>query len=485
VQSEFSVERIVLKEYINTDTLLGKFFEPFLFEELPAVDKRSDHLYLKAVEACDLYLGIFGKIYGNENEMGLAPTEIEFDHATVFQKTRLVFLSSHSPEERHPKENILVQKAQAVLVRKKFQNIHELKSAVYASLIRYLEEKRIILTSPFDTTLNFDAQIKDIDGVKLKSFIRLAKEKKGFPIPESESPENVLMHLNLMRNRKLTNAGLLLFAKYPQRFFINSEVRCASFSGLIIEKPIPSYKVFKGTIFELVDQALEFVLNKLDYRIETRAERISIPGSYEIPKEAVAEALVNAIIHRDYTSNGSVQVLIFRNRIEIWNPGSLPMGWTTEKLKQPHPSIPANPFLAEPMYLAGYIERLGTGTSDLVNKCISSGLFEPQFIQQDEFRVVIYRTGIEQVPNKYRTGTEQLSNQVKNLLLVLTKESSRQELMIALKIRHRPTFLYKYLNPAIRGGWIEMSHPQEPNTPNQKYRLTVRGRILQENLRFI
>ncbi len=180
---------------------------------------------------------------------------------------------------------------------------------------------------------------------------------------ETEPVEKIFTHLNLLRNDRLTNAALLLFGKEPQRFFINSEVRCASFAGNIVEKPIPSYKVFKGTIFELVDQALEFVLNKLDYRIETRAEHVSIPGSYEIPKEVVAEAIVNAIAHRDYTSNGSVQVMLFRDRLEVWNPGSLPLGWTTEKLKQLHTSVPANPLLGD--------GNLGYGSK--VHRCRPSG----------------------------------------------------------------------------------------------------------------
>jgi predicted HTH transcriptional regulator len=149
-------------------------------------------------------------------------------------------------------------------------------------------------------------------------------------------------------------------------FFINSEIRCAHFHGTIVEKPIPSYQVYKGTVFELVNQAVDFVLSKLDSSVGTRALDVNIPGRYEIPKEVVAEAIVNAIAHRDYTSNASVQVMLFSDRLEIWNPGSLPLGWTTLKLKQLHTSVPANPLIAEPMYLAGFIERLGTGTIDFV-----------------------------------------------------------------------------------------------------------------------
>ena len=405
VQSEFSAERKALHEYICADPLLGKFFEPFLFELMPAIDQRTDAVYLKEVEQSDIYLGLFGKLYGSENADGISPTELEFDHATKWHKTRLIFLSNHNSADRHPKQINLINKAQEVLIRKKFSTVDELKASVYASLVRYLEEKEIIRTGPFDASFHPSAGLQDIDPEKIQSFVRLAQAKRGFPRAETEPAEKILTHLNLLHNGRLTNAALLLFGKEPQRFFINSEVRCASFAGTIVEKPIPSYKVFKGTLFELVDQALEFVLNKLNYRVETRAESVSIPGRYEIPKEVVAEAIVNAIAHRDYTSNASVQVMVFRDRVEIWNPGALPMGWTTEKLKQLHTSVPANPLLAEPLYLAAYIERLGTGTTDILEKCLSANLPEPQFIQAEDFRSILYRPGTPQVtpqvPRKY------------------------------------------------------------------------------------
>ena len=133
-------------------------------------------------------------------------------------------------------------------------------------------------------------------------------------------------------------------------------------------------------MFELVDQAVDFVLSKLDYSIGTRAEQISIPGKYEIPREIVAEAIVNAVVHRDYTSNGSVQVMLFRDRLEMINPGALPLGWSTDKLKTDHTSIPFNPMLSDPMYLKGYIERIGSGTMDIVRIARDAGLKEPDFV---------------------------------------------------------------------------------------------------------
>lgn len=488
VQSEFSVERKALHEYICADPLLGKFFEPFLFELLPAIDQSADAVYLKEVEQSDIYLGLFGKRYGSENADGVSPTELEFDHATTYFRTRLVFLTNHSSEEREAKENALIHKAQEVLVRKKFSSVDELKAAVYASLVRYLEEKEIIRSGPFDASLHPTASLNELDHEKLKSFVRLAQSKRGFPLPETEPVEKILTHLNLMQDGRLTQAALLLFGKEPQRFFINSEVRCASFAGTIVEKPIPSYKVFKGTVFELVDQALEFVLNKLDYRIETRAENVSIPGSYEIPKEVVAEAIVNAVAHRDYTSNASVQVMVFRDRVEIWNPGALPLGWTTEKLKQLHTSVPANPLLAEPLYLAGYIERMGTGTSDMINKSLAVGLAEPKFIQAEDFKSIIYRTSTPEVTPQdamqdTMQDTMQVTMQLEQLLIALDGVLSREELQDKVGINNRDYFRKAYINEALKLELIEMTIPDKPNSKNQKYRLTDKGKALKEQLK--
>ena len=253
VQSEFSAERRALHEYICADPLLGKFFEPFLFELMPAIDQRADAVYLTELEQSDIYLGLFGRLYGAESVNGLSPTEVEFDHATSWFKTRLVFLTNHTSNERELKENELIQKAQEVLVRKKFSSVEELKSAVYASLVRYLEEKEIIRSGPFDATFHNKASLTDIDEEKVKRFVRIAQSKRGFPLSEAEPIDKILTHLNLFADGRLTHAGILLFGKEPQRFFINSEVRCASFAGTVVEKPIPSYKVFKGSLFDLAD----------------------------------------------------------------------------------------------------------------------------------------------------------------------------------------------------------------------------------------
>jgi ATP-dependent DNA helicase RecG len=85
--------------------------------------------------------------------------------------------------------------------------------------------------------------------------------------------------------------------------------------------------------------------------------------------------------HRDYASNASVQVMLFSDRLEVWNPGELPSPLTPELLRVPHASIPRNPLLAEPLYLARYIEKAGSGILDMIALCREAGLAEPEFRQ--------------------------------------------------------------------------------------------------------
>lgn len=488
VQLEFASERQALHDYIVADALLGRFFDLFLFEHIPASNKNAASIYLREVEHCPIYLALLGTSYGFQDAQGISPTEREFDTASELHKTRLVFLSAHSPSEREEKQNAFIDKAQSSLVRRRFSNVDELKAVVYASLVSYLIEKEIIRMGPFDATLHPFASLSDIDTKKVTDFVQLARLKRGFPFRENAAIEDVFIHLNLINEGRITNAALLLFGKTPQRFFINSEIRCAHFHGNIIEKPINSYQVFKGDVFELVDQAQNFILSKLNYSLGTRENETSIPSKYEIPREIISEALVNAVAHRDYSNNGSVQVMLFRDRLEIINPGALPLGWSTEKLKSPHSSVPFNPLLAEPMYLKGYIERMGTGTADIVRIANENQLQEPEFVQEEYFKTIIYRPSSDQVPTKSRPSSNKILQQatgnsieIQNLLNVMVNEMSKKEIQEALGLKHGGNFRENYLIPALNIGLIEMKYPQNPNHPRQKYFITDKGKEFFKN----
>ncbi len=145
----------------------------------------------------------------------------------------------------------------------------------------------------------------------------------------------------------------------------------------------------------MVDQAIDFVMSKIAARVGTRSESAQAPVTYEIPRDVIAEGIVNAVVHRDYTSNASVQVMLFADRVEITNPGRLPESLTFESLRHSHASIPRNPLIAEPMYLTQYIERMGTGTGDMIRLCHEAGLPEPTFSYRDGFVLSIARPVVE------------------------------------------------------------------------------------------
>jgi predicted HTH transcriptional regulator len=202
----------------------------------------------------------------------------------------------------------------------------------------------------------------------------------------------VLRHFNLLHDGNPTHAAVLLFGKEPRRFFNNIQVHCLHFSGTEKRKPILSHQPYEGRLFEVIDDAVEFVLGKLNRPVGTRAEASQASGDFEVPRSVVAEAIVNAVAHRDYRNPGFVQVIVFADRIEVWNPGELPSGLTPEMLREPHGPLPRNPLIAEPLFRVKYVEKAGTGTTDMIADCIEAGLPEPDFKQHGpHFVTTIWR----------------------------------------------------------------------------------------------
>ena len=257
-------------------------------------------------------------------------------------------------------------------------------------------------------TATLDALDKDT----IRRFVGRARENRNFPLEyEEKNIPDILNSLRLITdNGHLTNAALLLFAKDPQKWFINSFIKCAHFPTKEMLKPMLSHHMYGGNIFQLVDQAQEYVASRIDAGVGERIHSAAIDVDYELPLPAVREAIVNAVVHRDYMSSASVQVMLFRDRLEVWNPGGLPMGMTIEKLNEKHRSMPVNPTLAYPVYLAGYIEHLGTGTTDLIQRCVNKGLRKPQFSQDNDFEIILWRPEKEYLQETPKITTENESN---------------------------------------------------------------------------
>lgn len=489
VQKELADERRVVEQFLHSDVLLSRFFEAFLFEDLPATDVRADAVYLSEVDKCDVYLALLGQSYGFEDTVGVSPTEREFDRATAIGKPRLIYVLGQDAN-RHPKMQELVQKAGEQLIRRRVANVDELKQAVYASLVEQLARTGALRTGSFDEWLCMGATQGDLSSQKLNRFLARAQSSRNYSLDPSISMQDALTHLNLLPDgQSPSNAAVLLFAHEPQRLLPSSEVKCMHFHGNRVHKPIPSYQIYKGTVFELVDQALDFVLSKIDRTVGTRDQGPQAPVNYELPRQAVAEAIVNAVAHRDYASFASVQVMLFADRLEIWNPGELPAPLTIDNLRRPHASVPRNPRIAEPLFLARYIEKAGTGTLDMIDLCDQAGLPAPEFRQDGgQFVQTLWRPSpaVKQVADGVqdtKLGTK--LGPSRDQLKILEKASSGAalaDLMAVAKRSNRTKFRDQVINPLVEEGWLEMTYPDSPRSPQQKYRLTEQGKALLEEM---
>jgi len=488
VQKEFSEERAALRDYLRGDPLMRRFFDVFLFEDCPAKDRRVDELYLEEVERCDIYVGLLGNSYGFETMNGMSPTHLEFLQATELKKHRLIFVKGADDSRRDPKMAALVAEAAGQVIRRRFVSLAELITGVYASLVEYLADKELLRFGPFDASLCRDANLADLSEDKILWFLKRARAARGFPLEAEAGIEAILTQLRLLKDGHPTNAAVLLFAREPQRFVYSSEVKCAHFHGTTMRKPIPFYQVYKGNLFELVDQAVNFVLSKIDLAVGTRAQGPEAPVAYEIPPEVISEAIVNAIAHRDYTSTASVQVMMFSDRLEVWNPGTLPPALTLKSLREPHGSYPGNPLIAEPLYLTKYIERMGTGIHDMIERCREAGLPEPEFKLTDGFVTIIRRkpgsafkavggkVTPEVAPEVAPEVTPEVTPEVKKMLSIMKGEMARSEIMSALGLTDEKHFREHYQQVCIKLGLIEMTIPDKPRSSKQKYRLTEAGK---------
>ncbi len=237
-----------------------------------------------------------------------------------------------------------------------------------------------------------DAKLSDLSVERIAWFVEKASEEREYSFSRKSSPKNVVEELVLDVDGGLSNAALLLFGKKPQKFCPAAIIKCSFYTGTEVTRPISSQHDFGQTLFEQIDSAMDFVLSKLDRTVGGREESATAEVSFELPREAIREIIINAVAHRDYDSSGSIQIDVFADRIEIVNPGSLPGELSVDDLTKGNISVPVNPFLARPMYLAGYMNRLGYGTQRVINQCRKAGLPDPKFDPaENRFRVTIWR----------------------------------------------------------------------------------------------
>lgn len=188
-----------------------------------------------------------------------------------------------------------------------------------------------------------------------------------------------------MPESRIKRAALLLFGKDPQRLTPTAQVQIGRFKD---EETILDDRQINGDLFSQISQVEQSLRNYFFVRYEfptsreghTGVEAMQREEVWEYPYRAVREAVINALIHRDYTSTGRVQIRVYDDRMVISNPGGLQAGLqVSDLLRAPHDSLPRNPILAQVCYYAGLVEQWGSGTIRMRNACRAQGLPDPIF----------------------------------------------------------------------------------------------------------
>ena len=217
--------------------------------------------------------------------------------------------------------------------------------------------------------------VDNLDAESFKIFRREALRSKRMTEAELNiSNEELLSKLKLLSNGKLKRSAVLLFYGDPSIVQVGSFVKVGKFAN----ETVDYHDDLEGSLISTADKIvdliyLKYLKAKISYEHDRRVE------TYPFARNAIREAIYNAIAHNCYMYGTPIQIRIEEEQIIISNRCILPEGWTAETLMQPHDSIPYNPDIANVFYRAGYIETWGQGIQKICDECTALGAELPKY----------------------------------------------------------------------------------------------------------
>ncbi|HII39384.1 TPA: DeoR family transcriptional regulator [Candidatus Micrarchaeota archaeon] len=219
--------------------------------------------------------------------------------------------------------------------------------------------------------------VKDYSPEAVDSFYKNARENVA-----RGSAKTLFANLSFEKNGFFNNAGALCFSKNPQSVLPQFAFRCAILRG----NELVSISLFEGNVFQIIENTFQYVKNNFGSSFKILGT--TRQTTYDYPLDAVREAVINSLIHRDLLFPSSNYLAIYDDRLEIRNPGQLAPQLSLEQLKREHASVQRNKKLAHALYLANYIEHWGAGTLKMVSRCREAGMVDPEFMEENGFFTV-------------------------------------------------------------------------------------------------
>jgi ATP-dependent DNA helicase RecG len=237
----------------------------------------------------------------------------------------------------------------------------------------------------------------------IQKFRKLSKASQRIdPTVLKEPLTGLLDKLNLLDGPYLKRAAALLFLPEPDRVITGAYVKIGFFrtnTDLLYQDEV------HGDLFSQVEKTVELLQTKylragISYQGLQRMER------FPIPEAALREAILNAIIHKDYATGIPIQISVYDSKLMIWNNGALPEHWNLKKLLGKHSSQPYNPEIANTFFRAGHIESWGRGIERIFEACKVHGSPKPKFKAESIGLWTVFGFGEEVVRTTQETREE-------------------------------------------------------------------------------
>ena len=322
-----------------------------------------------------------------------------------------------------------------------------------------------------DITLD-RVDLADLDEESFRSFRTLALRNRRITPEDAALPRaELLQRLNLVDDDgRLKRAAILLFHRTPERWFAGAWVKIGFFAN---DADILYQDEVHGSLIMQAERVIDLIYTKylrapITYEGVIRVER------YPFPREAVREALYNALIHSDYSSNVPIQIRVYENRLEISNKAQLPPDWTAETLLSKHVSNPLNPLLAGTFFRAGFVESWGRGIEKICRECTQYGNPSPEYSLSGFFVTVSFNA--EDMPQTTPIAPEvQPQDRQSAILCFLRSNPNATYEQVAQGIGVPERTLYREIARMITSGlimrdgstrktrWIVLVEAQEPS----------------------
>ena len=323
------------------------------------------------------------------------------------------------------------------------------------------------------------ASIETLDPMKLEDY--LLRRKKNRPHLDTVPTEQLYELIGILRDGKVTLSAVMLFGYYPQAYFPQLSVIATCVPGTelgILDETghrFTDSRRIEGTLPEMLDGSLAFVRTNMRTATTIDPKTGVRRDTPQYPMDAVREAVLNALVHRDYsihTEGMPIQLTMYADRLEISNPGGLYGRLTVDQLGQVQPDT-RNPVMVTAMEVLEQTENRYSGIPRIRHAMRELSLPEPVFSdRRGTFTVILYNQREMSPQAQGKREAEEQEDTVydpKELLAFCQEPRTRKEIIAYLNISSSQYALRKYLDPLVRCGAIQLTIPEKPKSRKQKY----------------